>query len=155
MCIRDRLWDALSNGDIAQAVELYNMAISGVPYDDFPNRNEYWYRSLFMMLLKGAGIVSYAEVHTFRGRSDLLIQFNNLVVVLEFKFAQKSSQVEDKMKEGILQVESREYAKSYASEGRRVITAVLVADDEKRKIVSFVFECSKVKEQKYTRPVRI
>ena len=130
-----QLWDALSNGDIAQAVELYNMAISGVPYDDFPNRNEYWYRSLFMMLLKGAGIVSYAEVHTFRGRSDLLIQFNNLVVVLEFKFAQKSSQVEDKMKEGILQVESREYAKSYASEGRRVITAVLVADDEKRQIV--------------------
>ena len=130
-----QLWDALSNGDIAQAVELYNMAISGVPYDDFPNRNEYWYRSLFMMLLKGAGIVSYAEVHTFRGRSDLLIQFNNLVVVLEFKFTQKSSQVEDKMKEGILQVESREYAKSYASEGRRVITAVLVADDEKRQIV--------------------
>ena len=130
-----QLWDALSNGDMAQAVELYNMAISGVPYDDFPNRNEYWYRSLFMMLLKGAGIVSYAEVHTFRGRSDLLIQFNNLVVVLEFKFAQKSSQVEDKMKEGILQVESREYAKSYASEERRVITAVLVADDEKRQIV--------------------
>ena len=39
------------------------------------------------------------------------------------------------MKEGILQVESREYAKSYASEERRVITAVLVADDEKRQIV--------------------
>ena len=39
------------------------------------------------MLLKGAGVVSYAEVHTFRGRSDLLIQFNNLIIVLEFKFA--------------------------------------------------------------------
>ena len=30
----------------------------------------------------------------------------------------------------------REYAKSYASDGRKVITSVLVADDEKRQIVT-------------------
>ncbi len=131
-----QLWEALSNGDITQAVELYNTAIAGVPYDDFPNRNEYWYRSLFIMLLKGAGIVSYAEVHTFRGRSDLLLHFNNLTIVLEFKFAQKSSQVENMRAEGIQQINDREYAKSYASDGRKVITAVLVADDEKRHLVA-------------------
>lgn len=80
------------------------------------------------------GIVSHAEVHTFRGRSDLLLQFRNLIVVLEFKFAQKSSQVEKMMSEGIQQLNSREYAKSYALYGRKVITSVLVADDEKRQI---------------------
>ena len=131
-----QLWEALSNGDIALAVELYNTAIAGVPYDDFPNRNEYWYRSLFIMLLKGAGIVSYAEVHTFRGRSDLLLHFNNLIVVLEFKFAQKSSQVEKMRAEGMQQINERDYAKSYASDERKVITAVLVADDEKRQLVA-------------------
>ena len=131
-----KLWDTLNSGDIAQAVELYNTAIAGVPYDDFPNRNEFWYRSLFIMLLKGAGIVSYAEVHTFRGRSDLLIQFSDLIVVLEFKFAHKSSQVENMMKEGKQQMNNREYAKNYASEGRKTIIAVLVADDEKRQIVT-------------------
>ena len=88
------------------------------------------------MLLKGAGIVSYAEVHTFRGRSDLLIQFSDLIVVLEFKFAHKSSQVENMMTEGKQQINNREYAKSYASEGRKTIIAVLVADDEKRQIVT-------------------
>ena len=131
----NQLWDALSSGDIAQAVELYNTAIAAVPYDDFPNRNEFWYRSLFIMLLKGAGIVSYAEVHTFRGRCDLLVQFRDLIVVLEFKFAHKSSQLQNMRAEGIQQVNDREYAKSYASEGRKVITAVLVADDEKHKII--------------------
>ena len=130
-----QLWNALSNGDITQAVELYNVAIAGVPYDDFPNRNEYWYRSLFIMLLKGAGIVSYAEVHTFRGRSDLLLQFNNITVVLEFKFAHKSSQVKEMGAEGIQQMNNRDYAKSYASAGEKVVTAVLVADDEKRQII--------------------
>ena len=131
-----QLWEALSNGNIAQAVELYNTAIAGVPYDDFPKRDEYWYRSLFIMLLKGAGIVSYAEVHTFRGRCDLLIQFKNLIIVLEFKFSEKSSQAEKMLVEGIQQMNTRDYSKSYVSERHRVITRILVADDEKRQMVS-------------------
>ena len=36
-----QIWEALSDGDIDQAVELYNTAIAAVPYDDFPNRNEF------------------------------------------------------------------------------------------------------------------
>ena len=48
------------------------------------NRNEYWYRSLFLMLLRGAGIISYAEVHTFKGRADLVIGFNNDVSCVYF-----------------------------------------------------------------------
>ena len=39
------------------------------------------------------------------------------------------------MSEGIQQLNSREYARSYASAGQKVVTAVLVADDEKRQIV--------------------
>lgn len=35
----NQLWEALSKGDIEQAVELYNTAIAGVPYDDFPDHN--------------------------------------------------------------------------------------------------------------------
>ncbi len=72
------------------------------------------------MLLKGAGIIYYSEFHTFRGRSDLLIQFRELIIVLEFKFTQKSSQLDDVMNVGILQVNNREYAKSYASDGRKL-----------------------------------
>lgn len=87
------------------------------------------------MLLKGAGIISYAEVHTFRGRSDLLIQFSDLIVVLEFKFADKSSLLEKMRFEGMQQIHDRDYAKSYASDGRKVITAVFVANDEKRQII--------------------
>jgi len=130
-----QLWKLLENGDIEDTVELFNTAISAVPYDDFPNRNEFWYRSLFLMLLRGAGIISYAEVHTFKGRADLVINFNNLIVVLEFKFASKTSEV-DKMKaEGLSQIKDREYSKSYNTEGLKVVTAVLVADDQERKII--------------------
>ena len=130
-----QLWRALEEGDIEKTVELFNTAIAAVPYDDFPNRNEFWYRSLFLMLLRGAGIVSYAEVHTFKGRADLIIQFNKLIVVFEFKFAAKTSGVEKMKAEGLNQIKDREYSKSYEAEGRKIIKAVLVADDQERKIV--------------------
>ena len=130
-----QLWQSLEKNDIEATVELFNTAISAVPYDDFPKRNEFWYRSLFLMLLRGAGIISYAEVHTFKGRADLVISFNKLIVVLEFKFAVKSSEVEKMKIEGLNQIKDREYSKSYDTEGRKVVTAVLVADDQERKII--------------------
>ena len=35
---------------------------------------------------------------------------------------------------GLEQVQNREYAKGYESAGRKTVTAVLVADDEKRRL---------------------
>ncbi len=128
------IWKGLEVGDIKTTVELFNTAIAGVPYDDFPNRNEYWYRSLFLMLLRGAGIISYAEVHTFKGRADLLINFNDLIIILEFKKTSKTSEVEKMKAEGLTQLKDREYEKSYGMEWRKVVSAVLVADDQERRI---------------------
>ena len=128
-----QIWEALSEGNIDEVAELYNSALAGVPYDDFPNRNEFWYRSLFLMLLRGAGIISYTEVHTHKGRADLVIQLKNRIIVLEFKFAKNKFEVDKKMNEGHTQIADREYAKSYGAEKNfEILTAVLVANDEER-----------------------
>ena len=132
MTLGGQIWEALSEGNIMTVIELYNTALAEIPYDDFPNRNEYWYRSLFLMLLRGAGIISYAEVHTSKGRSDVVIQLKNYIIVLEFKYASKSSEVEAKRHEGEQQMKNRGYTRSYSVEGRNVIEAILVANDEKR-----------------------
>ena len=133
MTLGSQIWEALSNGNISEVAELYNTALAGVPYDDFPNRNEFWYRSLFLMLLRGAGIISYAEVHTYKGRADLVIQLKNRIIVLEFKFAKNKSEVEKKMSEGQTQISDREYAKSYRADTNfETLTSVFVANDEER-----------------------
>ena len=82
----NEIWKALDTGDIAEVTRLYNIALSEIQYDDFPNRDEFWYRSLLLMLLRGAGVIDSAEVHTFKGRSDVVVQFESKVVILEFKF---------------------------------------------------------------------
>ncbi len=133
----NQIWQFLTAGDIDQVVAVYNIAIADIPYEDFPNRDEFWYRSLFVMLLRGAGLIPFAEVHTYKGRADVVIQFERQIVVLEFKFAEKSSDVDKKKDEGLKQLNEKGYAKSYDSEGRMVITAVVVADDENREVLVF------------------
>ena len=130
-----KLWSALHKGDIAETVKLYNTALAGIAYDDYnANRNEFWYRSMFIMLLRGAGIISYNEPHTSKGRADVVIQFENQTIVLEFKFAEKSSETKKKKQEGLSQMSGREYAAAYCAEGRKIIAAVLIADDETRSV---------------------
>ena len=45
----------------------------------------------------------------------MVIQFKNLMVVLEFKYVPKSSDVDTKMSEGKSQTADREYTKSYCT----------------------------------------
>ena len=133
----NQIWQFLTAGDIDQVITVYNIAIADIPYEDFPNRDEFWYRSLFVMLLRGAGFIPFAEVHTYKGRSDVVVQFEKQIVVLEFKFAEKSSDVDDKKDEGLKQIKEKGYADSYDSEDRKIISAVVVADDENRKAVVY------------------
>ncbi len=130
-----KLWRALSEGNVEEAVDLFNIALSGIPYTDFANQGERFYRSLFLMLLRGAGITANGEVPTNLGRSDALIQFPNRVVVLEFKYAKDNSEVDSKREEGEKQIQEKNYAKPYEAENRAVTTAVIVVDGEKREAV--------------------
>ena len=151
----DNLWEAiksLNEGNIEKIVEIFNNALTKIPYSDFPkNQNEYWYRSLFVMLLRGgAGVTSFQESYTSEGRSDLIIPFDDKIIIIEFKFAKSSKGVPKARTEGEEQV--KQYAKTYENElivknsseflknkphkgAKKIITVVLVADNRKRKIV--------------------
>ena len=132
----NEIWKALREGDISEVVNLYNVALGGIAYDDYSkNRNEFWYRSMLVMLLRGAGIISYSEPHTSLGRADVVINFQDKIIVLEFKFAKHNSDVEKMKREGEQQIQERHYAQSYAKSNREIITAVIVADGEKRQVV--------------------
>ena len=122
------LWRALEDGDIEGAVKLYNTALAGIPYQDFTQQNESLYRSLFLMLLRGAGVTAQGEVPTNRGRSDVLVLFPGRAVVLEFKLAQGAGEVARLRDEGRRQIEEKGYAKPYDGEGRAVTSAVIVVD---------------------------
>ena len=116
-------------------MRLYNAALAGIPYQDFTRRDESLYRSLFLMLLRGAGVTAGGEIPTNRGRSDVVALFRDRVVVLEFKLARSAGEAARLRGEGEKQIEEKGYAKPYDAEGRAVTARVIVVDAEKHEAV--------------------
>ena len=120
-----------------------------IPYDDFINdksyektqksleknyqRKEKWYRSLFIMLLSVVKVEVYPEVHTNQGRPDIVIPFDDKTIIIEFKLAPTSKDIPEKKKEGEEQI--KKYISAYANLNKKIITAVFVANDEKRQVI--------------------
>ena len=138
--IGNRIWKALKVGNIENVVELFNQALKPIPYEDFSEntekngelRGEYWYRSLFVMLLTATGLISYPEVHISDGRPDVVIPFDDKIVIIEFKFSKTSRGVSSQRKKGMEQV--KQYALAYEGTGKQIITSVFIADDDKKQI---------------------
>ena len=126
-----QLWKALSNGEVTEAIRLYNTALASIPYQDLARRDESLYRSLFLMLLRGAGITAHGEVPTNRGRSDVLVLFPHRVVVLEFKLARSEGEIARLQTEGQRQIEEKGYTKPFDADRRAVTSAVVVVDLQK------------------------
>ena len=60
--IGNNIWDALKNGEMQRIVDFFNVALSELPYDGLEDQiNEYFFRALFLMLLRCVGIIAYAE----------------------------------------------------------------------------------------------
>ena len=131
--IGDELWESTKNADIKKIVKIFNEALKPIPYDDYSHRNEYWYRGLFMMLLKATRILAFPEVHTFDGRSDIVIPYDEFIIILEFKFAKNEKEIDKKRIEGQEQV--KRYAEIYSNLNKQIVTAVFVADDKKRQVI--------------------
>ena len=129
------LWKALGDGDVGEAVRLFNIALSGLPYTDFAKQDEHFYRSLFAMMLRGASITVSGEVQTNLGQSDAVILLPKRVVVLEFKFSKNGTGIKRLRQQGREQIEARNYAQAYYGEPREVTTAVIIIDGKKREAV--------------------
>ncbi len=82
----------------------------------------------------------YAEVHTYSGKSDIVIQYKNNLIIIEFKYAEKLSSLEKKKVEGYSQFQKRIYEKSYYGCDYKIKSAVIVAVDEKRQTEFFIFD---------------
>ena len=153
--LAEEIWNYLKNGNIENVVDVFNGMLARIPYDDFVNekidtnlfnseqqkkledlmysKKEKWYRSLFIMLISSLKIQSFPETHTNKGRPDIVIPFRKQIVIIEFKLAKKSKDVPAKKKEGEEQI--KKYLPAYEGKNKKIITAVFVADDEKRQVI--------------------
>ncbi len=136
-----RLWEAVYQADLPALIREYNAAIAALPYHDFSQdkhrqqRDESFYRSLFLMLLRGCGLQAHAEMPTCRGRSDVVIACPQRILVIEWKLAKNATEIAAKRREGEEQIRSQGYLEPYAASSIPVNSAVFVVDAQKRQLV--------------------
>ena len=156
--LANEILNSLKSGNIINVMIIFNGILARIPYDDFSkekidkqiieslteeqrkifenliySKKEKWYRSLFIMLLSVVKVELYPEVHTNQGRPDVVIPFDDKIIIIEFKLAPTSKDVLYKKKEGEEQI--KKYLPAYANQNKQIITVVFVANDEKRQVI--------------------
>ena len=96
-------------------------------FADIPARlhipREAYYHSLVYMILRLSGIKAFLEKETDKGRIDAVFEFENLVYILEFKFAQNKriKNIKTLTKKAIAQIEEQKYYEPYMKSGKKVV----------------------------------
>jgi hypothetical protein len=144
---RSVLADCLTDGDMKGVVEEMNRLLASIPYDDFAGAanaairrqrlkipaGEWLYRSTLLAFLRGAGVKVEAEIHSHKGRADMVVTHKGRVWVMELKVARDGDDAAKLADEALAQIVGMGYADRY---GDAVLLGMAI-DDAERQITEY------------------
>ena len=95
--------------DAGEILGLFNTVLNTVSYDNYPISSEAVVQQLLYMYLKGICNSVIAELHSSKGRADLVIESDNRRIVFEFKYAENETEAKAKLSEAVEQIKTRDY----------------------------------------------
>src|SRR6056297_2904381 len=143
--IRDEIRKALKNRDFERLYEQIRRTFSNIPYTIFEPREkddaaeterayierlEGFYHSVILTMLWAAGVNVRAEELTALGRSDLILEYNQVVYIIELK--KQSPEV------SLRQIKNKNYGMKY--ENRKLYLVGIEIDDENRNVSVYKIE---------------
>ena len=134
--LKDRLDDALYNGDFPTFIEVLKSIFASIPYHNYANniisQYEGYYSSVVYVYLAALGYEVIPEDTTNRGRIDLTIKLPDKVVIVEFKV--------DAEELPIKQIYEKKYPEKYVSENKPIFLVGIRFDSNIRNIVDWNVE---------------
>ena len=139
--------DALKAGDLQKMLETLRRLFASIPYQ-LQGGDEAYYHSIFYVAMKVLGFDMDVEVPVSKGRVDAVLELDDYVYVMEFKYescapdASKDNkqQLFDKaLDKAMCQIKDRGYHKKYIGSGKTVYLAAfafLGRDDIEMKVES-------------------
>ena len=142
-CRRDLLNGLLST-NATKVIAAFNRLLASIPYDGFAKTasemvsdydygyqpQEWIYRAMILSFLRGCGVLSFAEMHTNLGRSDIVVEYSGKTWVIELKVAYKGQCPVKKAEEALQQIFDKNYATPYPD----AVCVGLAIDDSARQI---------------------
>jgi len=125
------LLKAFKANDIEEVVNIINTAFETIPYDLWKGATELHYHALTHLIFTLLGSFTESEVHSARGRCDMIVKTATHIFALEFKL--------DKPAELALnQIEEKGYLKPFALDPRTKVTIGISFSSEKKGIESYL-----------------
>jgi hypothetical protein len=136
---------ALIDGDNDLIIEMLNHLLASIPYDDYAKSaqlaiklsgipaHEWLYRSTILAFLRGCGVLVVGEMHTSKGRPDLLVCHRSAAWVIEIKVAYDGDG-KAKAQEAMEQINAKQYADPFKTAKKMGIAI----DDGARQITDWV-----------------
>ena len=97
------------SNDVGEIIGLFNTVLNTVSYDNYPISSEAVVQQLLYTYLKGICNSVSAELHSSKGRADLVIESDNRRIVFEFKYAENDTEAKAKLSEAVEQIKTRDY----------------------------------------------
>ena len=97
------------SNDVGEIIGLFNTVLNTVSYDNYPINTEAMVQQLLYTYLKGICNSVSAELHSSKGRADLVIESDNRRIVFEFKYAENETEAKAKLSEAVEQIKIRDY----------------------------------------------
>ena len=95
--------------DAGEILGLFNTVLNTVSYDNYPISSEAVVQQLLYMYLKGICNSVTAELHSSKGRADLVIESDNRRIVFEFQYAENETEAKAKLLDAVEQIKTRDY----------------------------------------------
>ncbi|MDR1244126.1 MAG: ATP-binding protein [Endomicrobium sp.] len=128
--IRDKIYDSLKEKDEKKLEKSLTELYANKPYDLHIKRESY-YHSIFLATAKISGYEVEGEVHTDKGRIDVVVKKGDNVIVVEIKYG-KENKVEQLLKEGMKQIKESKYSQKYNSANVTLLAIVFAENKEIR-----------------------
>jgi hypothetical protein len=117
---------SLQNKNIEKVIEEIKTIFNKIPYNLFQEK-ESLYHSIILTILWACGLKAKAEVPGNLGKSDIELEFENDIYIIELK--------KDKSEKSIQQIKQKEYSEKY----KKSITIIgIEIDTTKRNITNYI-----------------
>ncbi|MDR0415573.1 MAG: PD-(D/E)XK nuclease domain-containing protein, partial [Prevotellaceae bacterium] len=130
-----------------ELIAVLNRLLASIPYDDYKQKaekniiynaytfspKEWFYRATILTFFRGCGIAAIAEMHTNRGRADLVLNYKGQIWIIEIKVACEGESPADKAEEAYRQIFEKNYNKPYSN----AVCVGLAIDDRARQITEY------------------
>ena len=122
---------ALREGNVPGLVDQLNALIGTIPYDHWRADTESIFHILTVLTFKLTGIEVHTEVHSAKGRCDVLVLTDHYIYVLELK-------LDGTAQEALEQIQATGYLQPYAADPRKKLAVGISFSSTDRCIADYV-----------------